>query len=167
VFSAPRLLAHDTGFGVAGVGQIVSASGVAIALGLLLVGTVAGQTVARTVAAYIGLVLLAGAGLVLLWLGGTGETSIGGYILFMAASQVAGMLPLAMVSRLIPAADRAGGLAMANTISQSGAFVGPILWGVLADRTGSYHLGVALLIPMMAGSACFALLVRARNMQLP
>ncbi|MEI6643548.1 MAG: MFS transporter [Novosphingobium sp.] len=167
VFSAPRLLAHDTGFGVAGVGQIVSASGVAIALGLLLVGTVAGQTVARTVAAYIGLVLLAGAGLVLLWLGGTGETSIGGYILFMAASQVAGMLPLAMVSRLILAADRAGGLAMANTISQSGAFVGPILWGVLADRTGSYHLGVALLIPMMAGSAAFAMLVRARSMQLP
>jgi ACS family tartrate transporter-like MFS transporter len=82
---------------------------------------------------------------------------------FIAAAQVAGMLPLAMVSRLIPAADRAGGLAMANTISQGGAFFGPILWGVLADRTGSYHMGVALLIPAMAGSASFALLVRRRN----
>jgi ACS family tartrate transporter-like MFS transporter len=165
IFSAPKLLAHDTGFDVAGVGRIVSAGGVGIALGLLLVGSVAGQTVGRTLVAYVGLVALAAAGLVLLWLGGTGETSIGGYIVFIAASQIAGMLPLAVVSRLIPAADRAGGLAMANTISQGGAFVGPILWGVLADRTGSYHTGVALLIPMMAGAAAFALAVRARSLQ--
>jgi len=163
VFSAPRLLAHDTGFDVAGVGRIVSASGVAIALGLLLIGSVAGQTVGRTLVAYAGLAALAASGLALLWLGGTGETSILGYILFMATSQVAGMLPLAVVSRLVPAADRAGGLAMANTISQIGAFAGPILWGVLADRTGSYHMGVALLIPMMAGAAAFALLVRRRS----
>ena len=165
MFSAPKLLAHDTGLDVAGVGRIVSVGGVAIAVGLLLVGTVAGQTVGRTLATYMGLVVLAGAGLTLLWLGGTSETSIGGYIVFIAASQVAGMLPLAMVSRLIPAADRAGGLAMANTISQGGGFFGPILWGVLADQTGSYHMGVALLIPMMAGSACFALAVRRRSLR--
>jgi len=36
---------------------------------------------------------------------------------------------------------------------------------VLADRTGSYHLGVGLLIPMMAGSAAFALLVRRTSMR--
>jgi hypothetical protein len=145
-----RDLASDLGLNVSQVGNSLRT-------------LVAGQTVGRTLVAYAGLAALAASGLALLWLGGTGETSILGYILFMATSQVAGMLPLAVVSRLVPAADRAGGLAMANTISQIGAFAGPILWGVLADRTGSYHMGVALLIPMMAGAAAFALLVRRRS----
>ena len=165
VFSAPKLLAHDAGLDVAGVGRIVSAGGVVIALGLLLVDKAAGQTVARTLTTYTGLLGLAVMGLALLWLGGTGETSIAGYIVFIASAQIAGMLPLAAVSRLIPAADRAGGLAMANTISQGGAFLGPILWGVLADRTGSYHMGVALMIPMALGAAGMGLLVRRRSLR--
>lgn len=166
VFSAPKLLAHDAGLDVAGVGRIVSAGGVVIALGLLLVDKAAGQTVARTLTTYTGLLGLAAMGLALLWLGGTGGTSIAGYIVFIASAQIAGMLPLAAVSRLIPAADRAGGLAMTNTISQGGAFLGPILWGVLADRTGSYHLGVALMIPMALGAACIGLLVRRRSLRI-
>jgi ACS family tartrate transporter-like MFS transporter len=76
------------------------------------------------------------------------------------------MLPLAVISRLIPEGDRPAGLAMGNTISQGGAFFGPITWGVLADATGSYATGVALLIPISLAAAGAALVARARSMRL-
>jgi ACS family tartrate transporter-like MFS transporter len=75
------------------------------------------------------------------------------------------MLPLAIISRLVPPADRAAGLAMANTIAQCGAFCGPLLWGFAADATGSYHLGVALLLPIALASAATALLVRRASLR--
>ena len=53
---------------------------------------------------------------------------------------------------------------MANTISQTGAVLGPLLWGIAADRTGSYHLGIALLLPFALGSATLALLVRRASL---
>jgi len=49
---------------------------------------------------------------------------------------------------------------MANTISQCGAFLGPLIWGLAASATGSYNLGVALLLPFALASAVTALLVR-------
>lgn len=164
-FSAPKLLAAGTGFDVAGVGRVVSTGGFAIALGLLVVSQLAGKTVSRTLVTYSGFMALAAAGLAVLWLGGSPTTTIGGYVVFFAAAQTAGMLPLAVVSRLIPEGDRPAGLAMANTISQGGAFVGPITWGVLADATGSYQLGVALLIPLSLGAAVVAQVVRARSLR--
>lgn len=165
VFSAPKLLAQGTGFDTAGVGRVVSTSGIAMALGLLCVSVLAGRTTARTLVTYAGFMALAAAGLALLWLGGSGASTMGGYVVFIAAAQTAGMLPLAVVSRLIPEGDRPAGLAMANTISQGGAFFGPITWGVLADGTGSYQLGVALLIPLSLAAAGVALVVRARSLR--
>ncbi|WP_147159129.1 MFS transporter [Novosphingobium sediminis] len=165
-FSAPKLLAHGTGFDVAGVGRIVSAGGVTMAAALLSVSLLAGRTVPRSLLAYAGLMFAAAAGLAVLWLGGTAASTICGYIVFLAAGQTAGMLPLAIVSRLVPAADRAAGLAMTNTIAQAGAFFGPLLWGVLADWTGSYALGVALLIPVAASSGLMGLVVRRASLKL-
>lgn len=153
VFSGPKLLAHDTGLDVAGVGRIVAAGGIAIALGVLSVGLLAGRGAGRTLATFCALMLLAAAGLALLWLGGTPASAISGYIMFMAAAQTAGMLPLAVLSRLIAPGQHAAGLAMTNTIAQMGAFLGPITWGVLADTTGSYALGAALLVPSALGAA--------------
>lgn len=164
-FSAPKLLARDTGLDVAGVGQIVSAGGVALVVGLLIVSLLAGKTVHRTLATYAGLMLAASGGMALLWLGGTPATSTGGYILFVTAAQTAGMLPLAILSRLVASADRAAGLAMANTIAQCGAFFGPLIWGFAASATGSYNLGVALLLPFALASAVTALLVRRANLR--
>ncbi len=166
-FSAPKLLAAGTGYDVAGVGRVVSTAGFTIALGLLVVSSLAGKTIARTLMTYSGFMVVAAAGLAVLWLGGSPISTIAGYILFFAAAQTAGMLPLAVVSRLIPEGDRPGGLAMANTISQGGAFFGPITWGALADATGSYQLGVALLIPLSLGAAMMAQLVRLRAQRLP
>ncbi len=165
VFSAPKLLARDAGLDVAGVGRIVSAGGVAIALGLLLVSMLAGRTTARTLLTYAGFMVLAALGLAVLWLGGTPASTMSGYVVFIAAAQTAGMLPLAVLSRLIPEGDRAAGLAMANTVAQCGAFIGPITWGVLADRTGSYSAGVALLIPFALAAAGTALVVRQRSLR--
>lgn len=165
VFSAPKLLGHETGLDVAGVGRIVSAGGVIIAIGLLAVPILTGRTIPRTLATYSGLMVLGAIGLTVLWLGGTLWTTVLGYILFIAAAQTASMLPLAVISRLIPAVDRPGGLAMANTISQTGAIFGPLLWGIAADRTGTYHLGIALLLPMALGSAALALLARRASLR--
>jgi ACS family tartrate transporter-like MFS transporter len=164
-FSAPKLLARVSGLDVAGVGHIVSAGGAAIALGLLIVGLLAGKTVTRTLATYAGLMLAASGGMALLWLGGTAVTSTGGYILFVGTAQTAGMLPLVVLSRLVAPADRAAGLAMANTIAQCGAFCGPLIWGFAATATGSYNLGVALLLPFALASSVTALLVRRASMR--
>jgi ACS family tartrate transporter-like MFS transporter len=165
VFSAPKLLARDAGLDVAGVGRIVSAGGVGIMLGLLLVGILAGRTTARTLVTYASFMVLAAMGLAVLWLGGSPASTISGYVVFIAAAQTAGMLPLAVLSRLIPEGDRAAGLAMANTVAQCGAFIGPITWGILADATGSYATGVALLIPIALAAAGVALVVRAQSLR--
>ncbi|WP_226017761.1 MFS transporter [Novosphingobium sp. FKTRR1] len=159
-FAGPKLLAHATGLGVAEVGRVVSAGGIAIAIGLLGVGLLAGRTVSRTLLAYACLVLASAVALAVLRTGGSPATAVGGYIAFNAAAQTAGMLPLAVVSRLVPLADRPAALAMANTISQGGSFFGPMLWGYAADATGGYGLGLILLLPMALGSASVALLAR-------
>ncbi len=164
-FSAPKLLAAGTGLDVAGVGRIVSMGGLAIALGLVVVSPLAGKSVSRTLITYSGFMCVAAAGLAVLWLGRTPASTISGYILFFAAAQTAGMLTLAVVSRLIPEGDRPAGLAMANTISQGGAFFGPLAWGMLADATGSYQLGVALLIPLSLSAAIVAQIARAHSLR--
>lgn len=161
-FSAPKLLAAGTGLDVASIGRIVAMAGLAIALGLVVVGPLAGKTVSRTLVTYSGFMCLAAAGLSVMWIGGDAKSLVAGYILFFAAAQTAGLLTLAVLSRLIPEGDRPAGLAMANTISQGGAFVGPLTWGVLADATGSYTLGVALLVPLSLGAAVVAQVVRLR-----
>ncbi len=39
-------------------------------------------------------------------------------------------------------ANRAVAIAAINTIGQVGNFLGPVLWGYAADRTGSFQLGL-------------------------
>lgn len=165
VFSAPRLLAPAAGNDAAVVGRIISSGGLGLAVALIVISVLAGRTVQRTLVTFAGFMAMSGLGLSLLWLGGTGMTAIAGYMLFIAASTAAGTLPLAVVSRLIPEADRPAGLAMGNTISQGGSFCGPLMFGVAADWTHSFQLGVALLIPFAFGSAMVALLVRARTLR--
>jgi ACS family tartrate transporter-like MFS transporter len=165
VFSAPKLLAVSTGLAPAGVGRIIAAAGAAMIVSMLLASKVTGQSVSRTIATIAGLLAIAAGGLVLAWATGSATGSILGIIVFFAASQTAGMLPLAVLSRLIPATDRAAGLAMANTIAQAGAFLGPVTWGVLADATGSYQLGMALLVPVMLAGSGVALIVRMRSLR--
>ncbi|MFM7273857.1 MAG: hypothetical protein ACKO4A_08375, partial [Gammaproteobacteria bacterium] len=43
---------------------------------------------------------------------------------------------------------RAVGFAAVNTLAQIGSFAGPALWGVAAQRTGSFQTGLAV-IPLM------------------
>lgn len=166
IFSAPKLLAQSTGWDVAGVGRIIAGSGLVMIVCMLLAGRITGQGVARTLATFAGLMLAAAAGLAMACLAGSAPGSIAGFIVFIAAAQTAGMLPLAVLSRLIPASDRPAGLAMGNTIAQAGAFFGPITWGVLADATGSYTLGEALLIPVALMAAATAMIVRARSLRM-
>lgn len=165
IFSAPKLLAQSTGWDVAGVGRIIAGAGIVMTAVMLLAGRITGQGVARTLATFAGLMLAGGAGIAVIWLGGGAAGSVSGFVLFIVATQTAGMLPLAILSRLIPESDRPAGLAMGNTIAQAGAFIGPITWGILADRTGSYALGEALLIPVTVIAAASALVVRARSLR--
>ncbi|WP_298195089.1 MFS transporter [Novosphingobium sp.] len=166
IFSAPKMLAQSTGWDVAGVGRIIAGSGLVMIVCMLLAGRITGQGVARTLATFAGLMLAAAAGLAMAWLAGSAPGSIAGFIVFIAAAQTAGMLPLAVLSRLIPASDRPAGLAMGNTIAQAGAFFGPVTWGVLADATGSYTLGEALLIPVALMAAATAMIVRVRSLRM-
>ena len=47
---------------------------------------------------------------------------------------------------LVGPGDMAVATAMVNTMSQAGAFVGPILWGIARDASGSFHLGLVGLV---------------------
>ena len=51
------------------------------------------------------------------------------------------------------------GLAAVNTIAQVGNFVGPVLWGIAADHTGSftYGFGVIPFVVLAAIALIFAM----------
>lgn len=59
----------------------------------------------------------------------------------------------------------AGGVALVNAIGSLGAFLGPVVVGILRERTGDYALSMAVLAAGL-GFAALVVLALARNMRL-
>ena len=56
---------------------------------------------------------------------------------------------------LVAPRDMAVATAMVNAMSQAGAFVGPIVWGMARDATGSFHAGFWGLVAVQALALVF------------
>lgn len=151
-FSAPKLLIAAQGWTMATAGATVALGGVCAATALLIVGPQVDR--ARnpfTLMTALALLTVAGA-LIMAWGGALGLTAAG-FLLFVSSNFACGMMGCLLVSRFVHPSARAAGLAMTNSLGQVGAFFGPLLWGIAADRTGSFDLGLKALAPLLLVAA--------------
>lgn len=149
VFSGPKLVLAQMHGTMAGAASMAVAMGVLTVPAMLLAGHLADR-MEQPFALKAGLLATAAVGLVALRFGGSSRVALyGGYLLFYVGGQTAGMLMSVLISRFVHPGSRAAGLAMGNSIAQVGAFGIPILWGVAADATGGFELGLAAAIPTM------------------
>lgn len=147
-FSAPKLLIGAYGWSMATAGAVVALGGAGSVAALLLIGRQVDRA-RNTFALMAGVTAIALLGMAIMaWGDGLGLTAVG-YLLFVPSNFAAGMLGCLLVSRFVHPGVRAAGLAMTNTIAQVGAFCGPLIWGAAAQRTGSFDLGLTLLVPVL------------------
>jgi len=163
--SAPALLRDATGLGVANVGYLVAAGGLAGVAGMMFNGWHSDHSGERHLHLATPLLLIAGAFLVI------GQSTapiliMAGYLIWMAASNA-----VATVVWLVPGAvphPRSAAVAVAaiNSVGQVGSFAFPALWGVARDATGSYHAGLTALPVAFLAATAIVLLLRRRARRL-
>ena len=161
--SEPQILAQATGWSVAGVGALVSAGGLAGAAAMLFTGWASDRTRAR-LPFMAGSALLVLAGYALIALSGGRMTALIGYACYVAGwGSVTLSVWMACTDRVAPR-DMAVATATVNTMSQIGAFAGPIGWGMLRDATGSFHAGlIGLCLIQIAALGVVAVLAKGRG----
>lgn len=157
-YSAPKLLMEATGWSLGTVGFAAALSQIPVALTMLLVCWHSDyrRTPHLHIAGMIALSAIGAGGMAWAHLGGPGQAMvamIAAYCLFNSAANVVGTLILPSASPMLHPKNRAVAFAAINTIAQVGNFLGPLLWGLAADRTGSFQLGLnvlpmVLLIPL-------------------
>jgi len=163
--SEPQILAQATGWSVPGVGALVSAGGLAGAAAMLFTGWASDRTRAR-LPFMAGSALLVLAGYALIALSGGGMTALIGYACYVAGwGSVTLSVWMACTDRVAPR-DMAVATATVNTMSQIGAFAGPIGWGMLRDATGSFHAGmIGLCLIQIAALGVIAVLAKGRGVE--
>lgn len=158
LFSGPAMMVSRVHGTMVDAGRLSIATGALTIPAMLIVGQIADRA-SNPFALKAALLCVAAAGVLVARLGGDSELLlICGYLPFYIGGQTTGLLMSVLVSRFVHPSGRAAGIAMANTLGQLGAFVGPILWGVAADATGSYDLGLSVSVATTLAAAGFALL---------
>jgi ACS family tartrate transporter-like MFS transporter len=161
--SEPQILAQSTGWAVAPVGYLVSLGGLAGAAGMLLTGWLSDRSGTR-MPFMIGSTALVLVAYALFALDGGRTTALIAYAIYVACWGSVTLSVWMLCTDLVSPGDMAVATAMVNTMSQIGAFVGPIAWGVARDATGSYHLGfVGLVLLQVLALAFVAAIVRYRR----
>jgi ACS family tartrate transporter-like MFS transporter len=152
--SEPQILAQATGWSGVWVGYLVSLGGLAGAGGMLLTGWLSDRSGTRMpfMAGSATLVLVAYA---LFATDGGRMTGLIAYALFVAGWGSVTLSVWMLCTDLVGPRDMAVATAMVNTMSQAGAFVGPILWGIARDATGSFHAGFVGLAMVQAMALLF------------
>ena len=160
-FSGPKLLMAATGWTVTWVGYLVAVCGAFTALTLLTVGWHSDYRRERywhLLAAVAGSL----AGAVLMAMSTSPLVTVIGYVGLIAGGTLVGMIGSIGVSEAVPIAARPVSLAAFNTISQIGNSLGPILWGVAAERTGSFQFGLNVAPIVMLPAVAVLLMTRRR-----
>jgi ACS family tartrate transporter-like MFS transporter len=164
--SEPLILTQITGWPVASVGYLVSLGGLAGAAGMLFTGWLSDRSSARMpfMIGSTALVLLAYA----LFAADAGRTTgLIAYAIYVACWGSVTLSVWMLCTDMVAPSDMAVGSAMVNTMSQAGAFVGPIAWGVARDATGSFHAGFWGLVVVQVLALMFvAAIVRFRRRNL-
>jgi ACS family tartrate transporter-like MFS transporter len=161
--SEPQILAQTTGWSTASVGYLVSLGGLAGAAGMLFTGWLSDRSGTRA-PFMIGSTALVLVAYGLFALNGGHALGLVAYAIYVACWGSVTLSVWMLCTDLVAAADMAVATAMVNTMSQIGAFVGPIGWGVAKDATGSYHAGFIGLVVVQALALVFvAAIVRYRK----
>jgi ACS family tartrate transporter-like MFS transporter len=161
--SEPQILAQSTGWSVASVGYLVSLGGLAGAAGMLLTGWLSDRTGTR-MPFMIGSTALVLVAYALFALGGGRTPALIAYAVYVACWGSVTLSVWMACTDLVAPGDMAVATAMVNTMSQIGAFFGPIVWGVARDATGSYYLGFVGLVVVQALALVFVVaIVRYRR----
>ena len=143
--SEPQILAQATGWSGVSVGFLISLGGVAGAGGMLLTGWLSDRSGTRMpfMAGSTAMVLCAYG---LFAVDGGRTTGLIAYACYVACWGSVTLSVWMLCTDLVGPGDMAVATAMVNTMSQAGAFVGPILWGIARDASGSFHLGLVGLV---------------------
>lgn len=161
MFSAPKLLSLVTGWSVTTIGLVTAIGGATTAAAMLLIGWNSDRVRERYLhlAAMIGGAAASAAALALL----NGPTAtVLAYICFVTAGINVGVLASLILADAVHPAARAVSFAALNTIFQVGAFIGPWLWGIAADRTGSFRFGLSIVPFVLAAAVVIVMAMRYR-----
>ena len=153
--SGPLIL-KQAGFTSGEIGTLVAIGGVLGAGGMLATGYISDRRGERFTTMWISTTLM-GLAFALTAMATSPAMFAAAYLLYAASW---GSVTLSQVSAwpdVLHGRVLALGCAAINTLSQLGAFGMPILWGRLADATGSFHAGAVVLTLVTA----FALLLTA------
>ena len=148
--SAPIMLG-DAGFTTGEIGRLIMIGGILGALGMLATGWVSDHLHERFTTMWISTTVM-GFAFALTAMATSPAAFAVAYLLYglswgaVTLSQVSAW-PDVLHGRVL-----ALGCAAINTLSQLGAFGMPILWGRLADATGSFHAGAVVLTAATAAA---------------
>jgi MFS transporter, ACS family, tartrate transporter len=146
--SAPAVLKTATHWTTAEVGLFMSATAVVGALTMILNGYHSDRSCERHVHAIIPLIVVAGALLAMGFSTAAWIIPPAYFVFYTAYTALQGAFWLIPTDTL-RGRSAAVGIAAMGSIGMLGAFVGPVVWGILKDRTGSFQAGLATL-----GGAC-------------
>ena len=146
-YSAPKLLMQATGWSLGTVGFALALTNIPVMIAMLGVCWHSDHRRAPHlhIAAMIALTAIGAFGMAWAFQAGAGRAivaMIAAYCLFNSASSVVGTLGMPTASAMLHPANRAVAFAAINTIAQVGNFLGPTLWGLAANHTGSFQLGL-------------------------
>lgn len=139
--SAPEVLMDGTGLDVEQAGYAISFGGILGAISMLSAGWFSDRRGDRFIALLVALALMA-AGLALIALSTSAPMVVAGYLLFSTSWTVVTVSQVMIWADVLPFRMLAICAAAINTVSQIGAFVAPILWGMAKDATGGFELGL-------------------------
>jgi MFS transporter, ACS family, tartrate transporter len=89
--------------------------------------------------------------------------TIAAYLCFAVITTNIGMLGFMLVGDGLHPAHRVVGFAAMNSLAQVGSFLGPSLWGMAADRTGSFTFGLSVIPCVLLAAAGIVLAMRRRS----
>lgn len=161
LFSGPKLLLVATGWSVSTIGLLTAFGGATTAAAMLFIGWNCDRLGERYLhlAAIIGLSAASAAALALL--SGPTATALA-YLCFVTAAINVGMVAALILADAVHPAARAVSFAALNTIFQVGAFIGPWLWGIAADRTGNFRFGLDVVPFGLAAAVVIVMAMRQR-----
>ncbi len=171
-YSTPKLLMQVSGWSLGTVGFAAALANIPTVLLMLVVCWHSDFRRAPHLhmAAMIALNVVGALGMAWAFNAATGVATfaiLAAYCLFNAANTAFGPLAMPAASAQLHPATRAVGFAAINTIAQVGNFLGPVLWGYAASRTGSFQAALSFIpIVLLVPLGLILLMRRSRPMPL-
>ncbi len=160
-FSAPAILQTVTGWSVANVGYLTAGFGLLGAVAMLANSAHSDRSGERSMHCIMPSIVM-GAGFLV-----AGSASQPWLVLLSLAISFSAFMAIlgpavAVPTQFLAGRAAAAGIAVMNTITMFSGFVGPYLMGVSKDQTGSYWLGLRVLVfPGLAAALMMFLLTRS------